>query len=200
MVVKQKPYESYKITDVIRLNKEWFGKYANAMFWSVGDGQEMEIFRIIAVALSNYPTYLTISTLYFLFGEKHILKMLHDKKLNFSDEVKERVYDAIELCKELEEKIENNDERAKEVVETQNRLKKCIIKKTYFGLEIVNDRYVRENDIKKLPFYEFWKESAQGSTMVIDEKEGNLVYLHDWIAFSKEFINNGTHRFSKKDK
>ena len=69
--------------------------------------------------------------------------------------------------------------------------------RTYFGLEIIKDRYIREDDIKKLPFYEFWEESATGSTMVVDEKDGNLVYLHDWESFCIHFIRTGKHRYSR---
>ena len=43
-------------------------------------------------------------------------------------------------------------------------LKEYVIKptknKTFFGLEIYQGNLVKENDIKKLPFYDFWYESA----------------------------------------
>jgi len=71
---------------------------------------------------------------------------------------------------------------------------------TFFGLKVYtidNQDYIREEDIKKLPFYEFWKESAKGSTYIIDEKLGNLIFLYDWESFSKEFIKTGKHRYMK---
>lgn len=46
--------------------------------------------------------------------------------------------------------------------------------KTYFGLEIFSNGYcsgVKESDIKKLPFYEFWLKKGLGSTqgVFVDE-------------------------------
>lgn len=67
--------------------------------------------------------------------------------------------------------------------------------KTYFGLNVYgdNERYILENDIKKLPFYVFWKESARGTTCVmLDEDSG--IFLHDWENFCKLFIETGKHR------
>lgn len=82
--------------------------------------------------------------------------------------------------------------------------------KTYFGLTIYKDDdvlmeietcgvhtgYVLEEEIKSLPFYEFWQESTKGSTMPIIEDK-IYVYLHDWEKFSDLFIKTGKHRFSK---
>lgn len=68
--------------------------------------------------------------------------------------------------------------------------------KTYFGLEIFENNLVKENDIKKLPFYEFWDESAKGSTYLI--KDGtSYIYLTDWESFCRLFIETGKHRCSK---
>ena len=48
--------------------------------------------------------------------------------------------------------------------------------KTYFGLEIFSNGYcsgVKESDIKKLPFYEFWLKKSLGSTQgVFVDKNG----------------------------
>lgn len=67
---------------------------------------------------------------------------------------------------------------------------------TWFGLEIVQDRLVRLTDIEALPFYDFWLESAKGSTMpVIDD--AYFVYLHDWVAFCERFVRTGGHRFGE---
>ena len=57
---------------------------------------------------------------------------------------------------------------------------------------------VREVDIETLPFYDFWKESAFGSTCMPDEQNPgkSLVYVHDWEAFCKLFIKTGKHRFN----
>lgn len=66
--------------------------------------------------------------------------------------------------------------------------------KTYFGLNVhVNgQRYVLESDIKKLPFYAFWKESVRGTTYLLLDDSG--IYLHDWENFCKLFIETGKHR------
>lgn len=42
--------------------------------------------------------------------------------------------------------------------------------KTYFGINIFEDDLVKEDDIKKLPFYDFFTESMKGSTYL--EKDG----------------------------
>ena len=66
--------------------------------------------------------------------------------------------------------------------------------KTYFGLEIFSNGYcprVKESDIKKLLFYEFWLKKSLGSTqgVFVDEngkeiESERLVYLHDWEKFA----------------
>ena len=81
-------------------------------------------------------------------------------------------------------------------------LKEYVIKptknRTYFGLEIHQGNLVKENDIKKLPFYDFWYESSKGSTYaIIDDEE--YIYLSDFESFSKLFIKTGKHRFQKGD-
>ncbi|WP_323590824.1 hypothetical protein [Aliarcobacter butzleri] len=83
--------------------------------------------------------------------------------------------------------------RAKEEVEQNPKPKK-----TYFGLEIQEGNLIKESDIKKLPFYEFWLESSKGSTYaIIDDEE--CIYLRDFESFSKLFIETGKHRFQKRD-
>jgi hypothetical protein len=67
--------------------------------------------------------------------------------------------------------------------------------KTYFGLEVYEDngKYVLVSDIKKLPFFSFWQDSARGTTcLLLDENRG--VFLHDWENFCKLFIETGRHR------
>lgn len=73
--------------------------------------------------------------------------------------------------------------------------------KTYFGLEIFSNGYcsgVKESDIKRLPFYEFWLKKSLGSMqgVFVDEsgkeiESESLVYLHDWEKFCRIFINTG---------
>ena len=64
---------------------------------------------------------------------------------------------------------------------------------SYFGVEVIDDAFVSQEAIESLPFYDFWLESASGSTMLsIDNK--NYIYLHDWEAFCKLFIKTGKHR------
>lgn len=69
-------------------------------------------------------------------------------------------------------------------------------KTTFFGLEIIDDKYVREADIARLPFADFWRDSAIGSTMIghpgTDE---HFVYLHDWERFAEMFISTGRHQY-----
>ena len=108
-----------------------------------------------------------------------------------------------EITKDLEitEDIKNNMCSFAEVC-LQKPLKEYVIKptknRTYFGLEIHQGNLVKENDIKKLPFYDFWYESSKGSTYVIIDDE-EYVYLSDFESFSKLFIKTGKHRFQKGD-
>ena len=108
-----------------------------------------------------------------------------------------------EITKDLEitEDIKNNMCSFAEVC-LQKPLKEYVIKptknRTFFGLEIYQGNLVKENDIKKLPFYDFWYESSKGSTYaIIDDEE--YVYLSDFESFSKLFIKTGKHRFQKGD-
>ena len=83
--------------------------------------------------------------------------------------------------------------RAKEEVEQNPKPKK-----TYFGLEIKDGNLIKESDIKNIPFYEFWLESAKGSTCAIIDGE-EYIYLSDWESFASLFIKTGKHRFQKRD-
>lgn len=68
--------------------------------------------------------------------------------------------------------------------------------KTYFGLPVTDGKLVRSTDIEALPFAEFWRESAVGSTVFEDERRGEtFVYLHDWERFARLFIETGRHRY-----
>ena len=67
---------------------------------------------------------------------------------------------------------------------------------TFFGLPVFEGKLIRESDIAKLPFYDFWRESARGSTQPILDCE-TYVYLHDWEAFCHLFIKTGKHRHCK---
>lgn len=72
-------------------------------------------------------------------------------------------------------------------------------KTTYFGLPIVRNKYIRDDDIKALPFYEFWSDSARGIGCVGDPETGEvLIPLRDWEKFNVRFIETGRHRGSKK--
>ena len=69
--------------------------------------------------------------------------------------------------------------------------------KTYFGLTVIREKFVRQADIEALPFAEFWRESAVGSGTMVDHATGEtLIYIHDWERFSRLFIETGKHRFS----
>ncbi len=65
--------------------------------------------------------------------------------------------------------------------------------KTFFGLTVYRHG-VKRSDIAKLPFYEFWSDSAMGSTEAMIDNE-SYVYLHDWERFCYSFILHGKHRF-----
>lgn len=69
---------------------------------------------------------------------------------------------------------------------------------TFFGLSVFEGGLVRESDIAELPFYDFWRESARGSTQPIFDDE-SYVYLHDWEAFCRLFIKTGKHRYCNRD-
>ena len=108
-----------------------------------------------------------------------------------------------EITKDLEitEDIKNNMCSFAEVC-LQKPLKEYVIKptknRTYFGLEIHQDKLIKIDDIKNLPFYEFWLESAKGSTCAIIDGE-EYIYLSDWESFANLFIKTGKHRFQKRD-
>lgn len=70
------------------------------------------------------------------------------------------------------------------------------MKKTYFGLPVIDGRFVRLSDIEILPFADFWRESACGSAMPVNDAGDTLVYLYDWEAFAELFIRTGRHRWS----
>lgn len=71
---------------------------------------------------------------------------------------------------------------------------------TYFGLEIVDGKLVREADIMRLPFGEFWRESSVGSTTIgKPDSDAHFVYLHDWERFARLFISTGRHRYMAPD-
>lgn len=101
----------------------------------------------------------------------------------------------------ITENIKNNICSFAEVC-LQKPLKEYVIKptknKTYFGLKIHQDKLIKIDDIKKLPFYDFWYESSKGSTYaIIDDEE--YAYLNDFESFSKLFIETGKHRFQNRD-
>ena len=66
--------------------------------------------------------------------------------------------------------------------------------KTYFGLPVVRSKYVRDEDIKALPFYDFSLDSARGIGCVGDPETGEmLIPLRDWEKFCRKFIETGGH-------
>jgi len=72
-------------------------------------------------------------------------------------------------------------------------LNKDIIGESYFGLPIysIKDSYhcIRASDIKELSFLsEQWAERSFGSTVLMDEKYGVMVYIYDWEDFCRDFI------------
>lgn len=69
--------------------------------------------------------------------------------------------------------------------------------KTYFGLDVIREKFVRQCDIEALPFADFWRDSAMGSGIIGDPDTGEfLVWLHDWENFCRLFIETGKHRYS----
>lgn len=70
------------------------------------------------------------------------------------------------------------------------------MKKSYFGIKVYDDLYVKDADIKELPFYDFFNESMVGSALPIIDNE-IYIYLHDWESFCILFIKTGKHRYTK---
>jgi len=66
--------------------------------------------------------------------------------------------------------------------------------KSYFGVDVLRNELIDEAQIKKLPFYDFWLESASGSAMLLENNK-NYIYLSDWEYFCKLFIQTGKHRY-----
>ncbi len=63
--------------------------------------------------------------------------------------------------------------------------------KTYFGLEVYEDSYVLVSDIKKLPFFEYWKMNINNiDSIVLQEDRG--IFVKDWDKFSRYFILHGS--------
>jgi serine/threonine protein phosphatase 1 len=54
--------------------------------------------------------------------------------------------------------------------------------KTYFGITIFENNLVKEDDIKNLPFYDFFNESMKGSTYLVRDGKG-YIYLTDFEQF-----------------
>ncbi len=111
------------------------------------------------------------------------VKLFYDGRNEITDDIKNEVCSFAEVC-------------------LQKPLKEYIIKpmknKTYFGLEIYQDKLIKIDDIKKLPFYDFWLDSSKGSTYaIVDDEE--YIYLSDFESFSRLFIETGKHRFQKRD-
>ena len=73
-------------------------------------------------------------------------------------------------------------------------MKRVEVGVSFFGMPVFEGKLIRESDIAKLPFYDFWRESARGSTQPILDDE-SYVYLHDWEAFCRLFIKTGRHRY-----
>lgn len=69
------------------------------------------------------------------------------------------------------------------------------MKKTHFGLTVYDKILVKEDDIKKLPFFDFWNESVKENTY---KKIGDEYYvlLSVWESFCRVFMKTGKHRFS----
>ncbi|MEM8626788.1 MAG: hypothetical protein AAGF32_02505 [Pseudomonadota bacterium] len=60
--------------------------------------------------------------------------------------------------------------------------------RTYFGITVVDQKYVRRKDIGELPFYEFWlARNGDKKRTVVDL----LVDLKGWRNFSRRFIDMG---------
>lgn len=55
--------------------------------------------------------------------------------------------------------------------------------KTFFGIEIFENNLVSEDDIAKLPFYEFWNKSAFGSTYI--QKIEQIIFI---LQIGKVFV------------
>ena len=62
------------------------------------------------------------------------------------------------------------------------------LERTYFGIAVVDQRYVRRKDIAELPFYCLWlARELRGHGAVINLS----VDLEDWKAFSERFVRTG---------
>ena len=61
--------------------------------------------------------------------------------------------------------------------------------KTFFGLEVYAYG-VKRDDIEKLPFYDFWKDSTRNITYATIG-DNKYVYLEDWEQFCRVFILTG---------
>lgn len=59
---------------------------------------------------------------------------------------------------------------------------------SFFGVPTLDGKFVRQSDIAKLPFFDFWQASARGSTCLSAEDGDVLVFLNDWEAFCQLFI------------
>ena len=72
-----------------------------------------------------------------------------------------------------------------------------VTQRTYFGLQVIDGRYVLQSEIAQLPFFDFWKQSFRGSTCLGTSNGDVLVFLYDWQAFAHLLIKTGRHRYQK---
>ena len=72
-----------------------------------------------------------------------------------------------------------------------------VAQRTYFGLQVIDGRYVLQSEIAQLPFFDFWRQSSRSSTCLGTPNGDVLVFLYDWEAFARLFIETGRHRYQK---
>lgn len=143
--------------------------------------------------LSKYP--IEITQIYDEYSSLRIDYRWRDKDAftrEADDEIEHIILDAEEKSEMLILAEENKDKPLRKETFTFPK------DKTFFGLQVYPSG-VRESDIKELPFYEFWKASAVGSTCALFNGE-TYIYLHDWERFCYSFILHGTHRYEDTKK
>lgn len=65
-----------------------------------------------------------------------------------------------------------------------------------FGVEVIDEAYVRIDDIKALPFYDFFAQ-VEPPRLYIDNGV-EMISHYDWASFCSRFLKEGTHRWIEK--
>jgi len=94
-----------KLNDKIAIKKDWFN---DPIFWSIKDNSKITIERVIILSLTNSPKFITVATLYFLFGEELLNNFYKKYENKLNNKLKYIFSKGLKLAKEVEIEKGNN--------------------------------------------------------------------------------------------